>query len=178
MKKLNYERFLSTVDKLKGNVLIVEGLKDEKALKSLGLKNIVRISGKPLIRVVQEVESKKTKDVIVLTDFDSKGRKLAARLTCLLQKYRIHPNSRLRSEFMKLGWNRIEDMNGLRFEQPAQVPLKGVGTISGWDAGFHIGGDDHVEIGSNFDKVHDKGSHKSERRGGKARHNRSDIRAD
>jgi len=165
MKKIDYEKLLNTLDKLKGCILIVEGKKDEKALKSLGLKNIIKISGKPLIRVVDEIEkSKRNKDVIILTDFDSKGRRIAARLRYLLQRYRIHPNSRLRSEVMKLGWNKIEDMNGLRFEQPVQQAL--------------VGGDDYVKTGSDINKVHDKGSHKGKRCGGKTRHNRSDIWSD
>lgn len=172
MKKIDYEKLLNTLDKLKGCTLIVEGMKDEKALKSLGLKNIVRISGKPLIRVVQEVENKvekkkAKKDVIILTDFDSKGRKLAARLRHLLQRYKIHPNSRLRGEVMKLGWNKIEDMNGIVLEElirPAQQVM--------------TGGDDHVKTGTNINKVHDKGSHKGKRRGRKTRHNRSDIWSD
>ncbi|UCD07873.1 MAG: toprim domain-containing protein [Candidatus Aenigmatarchaeota archaeon] len=169
MRKLNHEKLLNTLDKLKGCILIVEGMKDEKALKSLGLKSIIKISGKPLIRVVHEVENeikrgKRKKDVIILTDFDSKGRKIAARLRYLLQKYKIHPNSRLRGEVMKLGWNKIEDMNNLRFEQPAQQAL--------------TGGDDHVKIGTDINKIHDKGSHKGKRRSRKTRHNRSDIWSD
>lgn len=173
MKKLDKEKFLKIIGELQGNVLIVEGLKDEKALKSLGLKNIVRISGKALIRVVQEIEKSRNykstdHDIIILTDFDSEGKKLAARLTCLLQRYRIHPNMRLRREVMKLGWNKIEDMNGVGFVQPA-----------GHNAGqVSIGGDDHVKISTNINKIYDKGTHKSERRSGKTRHNRSGIRSD
>lgn len=167
MKRIDAEKLLNTLDKLKGCILIVEGIKDEKALKTLGLKNIVRISGKPLIRVADEIVSdirKGSKEVIILTDFDSKGRKMASRLTRLLQAHRIHPNSRLRSEVMKLGWNRIEDMNGLRFEQPVMQAL--------------TGGDDHVKTGTNINKVHDKGKDKGERRSRKTRHNRGGIRSD
>jgi 5S rRNA maturation endonuclease (ribonuclease M5) len=173
MKKLDKERFLKIIGELQGNVLIVEGLKDEKTLKSLGLKNIVRISGKALIRVAQKIEKswnhKATNhDVIILTDFDSKGKKLAARLTCLLQRYKIHPNMRLRGEVMKLGFNKIEDMYGVGFVQPA-----------GYNAGqVSIGGDDHVKISTNINKIHDKGTHKSERRSRKTRYNRSSIRSD
>lgn len=172
MKRIDKEKLLNTLNKLKDCILIVEGLKDEKALKTLGLKDIVRISGKSLIKVIENVkeikETKRTKgidDVIILTDFDSKGRKLAARLTRLLQSYRIHPNQRLRSEVMKLGWNKIEDMNGLRFDNPEE-------------SGFHIGGDDHVKVSTNINKVHDKSAYKSERRSRKTRYNRSSLRSD
>lgn len=167
MRKADRETFLNTMEKIKGNILIVEGLKDEKALKSLGLKNIVRISGKPLIKVVEDVASKiqrsKIHEVIILTDFDSEGRKLAARLTYLLQKYKIHPNSRLRREFMKLGYGRIEDMNGIGSNQPLEALT---------------GGDAYVKTSTDINKIHDKGPHKGKRRGRKARHNRSGVRSD
>ncbi len=55
-------------------VIIVEGKKDKEALSSLGVKNIVTISG-PLYKVVEDV-AEITDEVVILTDFDREGRKL------------------------------------------------------------------------------------------------------
>ncbi|MFC2143889.1 hypothetical protein ACFLQO_00800 [Candidatus Aenigmatarchaeota archaeon] len=59
----------------------------------------------------------------------------------------------------------IVDMNELRFDNPEE-------------SGFHIGGDDHVKVSTNINKVHDKSAYKSERRSRKTRYNRSGLRPD
>jgi len=108
------ESFLNTMGKLKGSIIVVEGKRDELALRNFGIDNIVKISGKPLYRscldLVKLKRRYKNKEVIILTDFDREGRKLASRLRLLLQRYKIHPNSRLRKEIMGLGKNKIEDL--------------------------------------------------------------------
>ena len=58
--------------------IIVEGLKDKRALEKLGLKKIITLK-KPLYATVEDVASK-TAQVLILTDLDKKGKELFARL--------------------------------------------------------------------------------------------------
>ncbi|MBU0898562.1 MAG: toprim domain-containing protein [Nanoarchaeota archaeon] len=110
--KLDTEKLLAIVNKIKENIIIVEGRNDIKALEavSLSAKNIIAINGRSLIKVVEQIANKKVKEVVILTDFDEKGKELAAELTKLLQAYKIHPNKRLRKLFTQFGKNAIEDV--------------------------------------------------------------------
>ena len=146
--------FLSLLDKLRENLIIVEGKKDRRALKTLGLYNVIEISGKPLITVVnhilKECEKEHT-DVVILTDFDSKGKKIAARLNVLLQSYKIHPNAKLRKSIMEFGKNKIEDFKIEPWiaENISDSPLDKRGDVYG-------------EISANVDKVHHQRKNQSE----------------
>jgi len=137
------QKIVGIIEELKGNITIVEGKKDKFALKALGLSNIVAINGRPLIQVVQKLykEQKHTKNkkMVILTDFDKKGREIAAKLKHLLQRYKIPVSSRLRNKMMKFGKNKIEDFRNLNR------------------------GDNHGKISANFNKVHNKSSYKSKR---------------
>lgn len=68
MKKL--EKLL---EKLRGEWVFVEGIKDRKALRKLGFRNILTISGN-LRQSARKVEADK---VYVLTDLDRRGDQLA-----------------------------------------------------------------------------------------------------
>jgi 5S rRNA maturation endonuclease (ribonuclease M5) len=61
--------------------IVVEGKSDEKALRQLGIKGMIfRLdSGNTLFGVCENI-SKNHKEVIVLTDWDSKGRELCVSL--------------------------------------------------------------------------------------------------
>lgn len=74
----NYKRFLELIDKLREfeGALIVEGLRDEVALRNLGVRaEIIRLSRLPLSEVALIASSHK--EVMILTDFDKKGEELA-----------------------------------------------------------------------------------------------------
>jgi len=113
-KKLSSEEIQKVLDSLKGNILIVEGRKDESALRSLGIRHIVKINSRPIAKVATDVDSMaekhKNREVIVLTDFDRTGRRLASQIRLLLQSRKIHANSRIRRDVMNLGISRIEEM--------------------------------------------------------------------
>jgi len=188
-KKLTEEEVSEVLEELKGNILIVEGKKDEKALKSLGMRHIVRINSRTIANVAQDAvslaEKHKKREVIVLTDFDRKGRKLASKLRLFLQRYRIHANSRIRRDVMNLGIRCIEEMasisgaaplsdeqNGRLKVRSAFCPELGSGIAKSKEC------DDYGEISANFNKIRDKGTHKGKRCDRKAGRDRSDIRAD
>jgi 5S rRNA maturation endonuclease (ribonuclease M5) len=157
------EEFQSLIEELRGNTLIVEGKKDVQTLGMVGLKKIVALNGRPLINVVEELRKKKVKKVVILTDFDHAGRRLAAGIRYLLQQNKIKTNPRLRQEFMSFGKNKIEDYRRefLRGVLSSSVKLKE--------------GDYHGEVGANINKVHSKGIHKGQGRCGEARCDRCNF---
>lgn len=78
-------------------LILVEGIKDKKALTSLGLKNIMTIK-KPLFEVVEEI-SDITNKCILLLDLDKEGRKLYSYFKKNLQRQGVKIDDRYR-EFL------------------------------------------------------------------------------
>ncbi|MFW6383166.1 MAG: toprim domain-containing protein [Nanoarchaeota archaeon] len=67
--------------------LIVEGKKDINALRKIGVNNPIHpLSKKPIYKIAEEFPQKK---VIILTDFDKKGKELYAKLSRELQSWGI-----------------------------------------------------------------------------------------
>jgi 5S rRNA maturation endonuclease (ribonuclease M5) len=138
-KHIDEEKLEIILKSLRETAIIVEGKRDEKALKSLGLKDIIAINGRPLYQIAEIANTKK--NLVILTDFDKKGRQIEKKLRCLLQKRGKQPNLKLRWKVMTLGKNKIEDLGVLH------TP----GNIS-------FGEDDfHVKTRTNFNKIHGKG---------------------
>ncbi|MEM2133780.1 MAG: toprim domain-containing protein [Candidatus Jordarchaeaceae archaeon] len=79
-----YEELEQLVSKLRtisenGTPIIVEGCKDERSLRELGVRGtILKLSGKKLIDVAEELS--KYENFLILTDFDRKGQNIALRL--------------------------------------------------------------------------------------------------
>ena len=157
------EKLAVITNKLRDNILIVEGKKDKRALYNLGLKNIIAINGKTLSNVVDDVNKelagKEGSSVVILTDFDHEGRKLAAKLRILLQRLKIHPNTGLRKMLMSFGKNNVESLTPQLFGVAEHK-------IEDFNAGLVPAdlnrGDYHVKVSTDVNKVHNQGSHKSE----------------
>jgi 5S rRNA maturation endonuclease (ribonuclease M5) len=145
-KKINQEKLEEIIKELDGKLIVVEGKKDEKALKSLGLKDIIAISGRPLYEIT-EIALNTKKEVVILTDFDKKGREMGKKLKDLLQRRGKPPNSRLRWKVMALGKNRIEDFGGIF--TPETLSLRE--------------DDYHVKTCTNFNKICHKGGNRRTR---------------
>ncbi len=145
-RRYEYKDILEFSKELEGKLVIAEGKKDSRALKTLGVKNIVLLNGRPLAALALHVSKSiassgnegSREEVVILTDFDSKGKELAARLDYLLKKHKVMVNSRIRRKFMKFGKTRIEDLKE---------------------------GDIHGKVSPNFNKVRDNRAHKGQRRG-------------
>lgn len=105
---------LEVIHKLKEKYIIVEGKKDEKVLQNFGLDNIIKIGGKNLHNIILTI--KHDKEIVILTDFDKAGRKLAARTNRIFRKHKYKINNRLRKLFMNLGKSRIEDFKPLSLQ--------------------------------------------------------------
>lgn len=87
------------VKKLKNKVLIVEGIKDKKALSKIGVKRIF-ILNKPIFKIVEDV-SKITKEVVILTDLDKKGKQLYSKLKKGFERHRVKVDDRFRRFLFK-----------------------------------------------------------------------------
>ena len=81
-----------------GKLIIVEGQKDRKALEGLGSMDILSLK-KPIYQVVEEAASS-GKEVIILTDFDKKGKELYGKLKKDLAKHGVKVDRHFR-EFLQ-----------------------------------------------------------------------------
>jgi len=123
MKKNRFESereeqsFIKTIEELKSSAVIVEGRKDERALRALGLDNIIPLNNTPLAefarKVAKQITESEIHEVIILTDFDKEGRKLEKKLEVLLKSHKVRVNRRLRRILMGFGKGRIEDFKGV-----------------------------------------------------------------
>lgn len=106
------EEMISWADELKdsGKLVVVEGDKDVAALKSLGIENVMKLK-KPLYAVVEDVAAM-AKEVVILTDFDKKGKELYGRLRKDLMKHGVKVDTHFR-EFLQRN-TRLSHVEGLR----------------------------------------------------------------
>ena len=117
---MNYEKHLEDVEKILEKLkllnmecaVIVEGKKDEDALRKLCLKGvIIRIIGS--IPAMCEDISKEYKKVIILTDWDKKGGDLCKRLKKYLNANSIKYDDRIRAELTEMCKKEIKDVESL-----------------------------------------------------------------
>ncbi len=109
------EMFMETMNDVRDSLVIVEGKKDVNLLRSVGVKNTIPLNGRPVHEVADQVADVHTdhESVIILTDFDREGRRLASQLRTHLQRHRVQPNTRLRRELMAFGRTTIEGFSSL-----------------------------------------------------------------
>ncbi len=120
----------STIDTQYENLLIVvEGKRDEKILRELGVKaRIVKTqSGKPRLEYIEEIALAGGKEgrVLILTDFDPMGVILCRFIERELELRKIYILKRLRREVRKLmgNWRCIEEIVSLFKRRDAPEPL-------------------------------------------------------
>ncbi|NJE84775.1 toprim domain-containing protein [Thermococcus sp. CX2] len=113
----NYKRFEELIDKLREfeGAIIVEGPRDEVALRNLGVRaEIIRLSRLPLSEIALIASS--YDEVMILTDFDRKGEELARKLLQYLEGYSCRVDSETRKELKRISKKDIkgiEDLYGL-----------------------------------------------------------------
>ena len=94
------EKVFQVLDRLseesaKGTIIIVEGRKDVNTLRALAIEgNIMcaKTCGRSLLDVVAEVDKKGVREVILLMDFDRRGKELTRRLTKHFEEIGIKSN--------------------------------------------------------------------------------------
>lgn len=100
----------------KGTPIIVEGKKDIKTLRMLAVEGKIisaKTGGKSLLEVISEIEKTSTREVILLLDFDRRGRELTKKLKQHLEKIGIKLNLKFWSELSKLVGIEVKDIEGL-----------------------------------------------------------------
>ena len=118
-KKL--EKILKLLERLatestKGTPIIVEGRNDVNTLHELGLQGDVisaKSSGKSFLDVLGEIEGKEKREVILLMDFDRRGKEWTNRLARRLEGMKINPNLVFWKELLGLVGHDVKDIEGL-----------------------------------------------------------------
>ena len=100
----------------KGVPIIVEGQKDVNALHALDVKGDIisaKTSGRRFLDVLSEVGGLEKCEVILLMDFDRRGKEWTQRLTKRLEEMRIKPNLFFWKRLQGLVGRDVKDVEGL-----------------------------------------------------------------
>jgi 5S rRNA maturation endonuclease (ribonuclease M5) len=88
-------------DSAKGKPIVVEGKKDEQALRELGVCGVVftvKTGGKSFLEATAEIENFNVREVVLLLDFDRRGKEGTLRLKHDLERTKIKVNTRFWGE--------------------------------------------------------------------------------
>lgn len=100
----------------KGTPIIVEGKKDVETLRQLGVRGEIitaKTGGKSQLDVISEVEEFGVKEVIMLLDFDRRGREWTEMLRQRLERAKTKPNLTFWNELLKLAGKEVKDVESL-----------------------------------------------------------------
>jgi 5S rRNA maturation endonuclease (ribonuclease M5) len=101
---------------VKGTLIVVEGEKDVKALRALGITGTVltvKTGGKSFLDAVSEIEKLGVYDVILFLDFDRRGKEGTKRLKQSLERAKIKPNTKLWRKLSALVGKEIQCIESL-----------------------------------------------------------------
>lgn len=115
------EKILEILDKLatesaKGIPVVVEGTSDINALRHLSITGKiipVKASGKTFIDMIDEVVNAGKSEIILLMDFDRRGKEWTKRMEQHLQELKIKPNTLFWNGLLKLVRRDVKDIEGL-----------------------------------------------------------------
>jgi 5S rRNA maturation endonuclease (ribonuclease M5) len=115
------EKILHVLERLaeesaKGTPIVVEGKKDIESLRALCVEGKIisaKTGGKSLLDVISEVEKTGVPEIILLLDFDRRGKEWTKRIRQQLEKARIKPNVRFWFELLTLVGREVKDVEGL-----------------------------------------------------------------
>jgi 2,5-diamino-6-(ribosylamino)-4(3H)-pyrimidinone 5'-phosphate reductase len=100
----------------RGTPVVVEGKNDVGTLHALGIEgNIVTVKtgGKSFLDIVTELEQSKVSEVILLLDFDRRGREGTRYLKRSLERAKIKPNVRFWRKLSALVGKEVQCIEGL-----------------------------------------------------------------
>ena len=101
------EEILQEIKRVHKKLILVEGKKDEKALRTLGCTEIITLENKALYEVVEGI---KVKEIVLLTDLDSEGKKLYSQLKHMFTQRGVSVDDKLRLLLFK---HKISTIEGL-----------------------------------------------------------------
>jgi len=99
-----------------GKPIIVEGQKDAETLRELGINGQIifaKTGGKSLLDVVSEIEVASASEILMLLDFDRRGRELTERLKRHIEKLGIKANMHYWLKLSSLVGKEVKDVEGL-----------------------------------------------------------------
>jgi len=100
---------------LQGAAIIVEGRRDEQALRALGLKGpVIMASRRPALHLAEDA-AKSFAQIVLLTDWDEKGDEMAKTIELHLRAAGSRPDLEIRSRLKKLVKKEIKDVESLSF---------------------------------------------------------------
>ncbi|MEM5778005.1 MAG: hypothetical protein QXD43_02260 [Candidatus Aenigmatarchaeota archaeon] len=124
MNNRDVEDLLKILNENKGKQVIVEGKRDKKVLCSLNFTKIVTINK----GIYETIENLEEKEVLILTDFDSEGKKIAKKLNVILQHlgYKVDKETRRKIGLMfsKLKIKKIEELRGVLYGETCSSNIK------------------------------------------------------
>lgn len=100
----------------KGIPIIVEGRKDVEALKALGVSGKIlsaKTGGKSMLDVVSEILETGAREVILMLDFDRRGREWTQKLKQRLEKAGVTPNLNFWNALQAMIRREVKDVEGL-----------------------------------------------------------------
>ena len=115
------EKILRILEKLlqesaKGKPIIVEGKKDIETLRALGIQGKImsaKTGGKSFLDVISEVEKTGVREIILLLDFDRRGKEGTKRIKTNLEKAKIKINIKFWRELFALIGKEVKDIESL-----------------------------------------------------------------
>ena len=105
-----------TEESAKGKPIVVEGKNDSHALWELGVAGVVltvKSGGKSFLQATTEIEASGVREVILLLDFDRRGREGTKRLERDLERVKIKVNLRFWLELRGLVGHEIQCIESL-----------------------------------------------------------------
>lgn len=96
-----------------GTAIIVEGMRDMRALRALGISGpVILASRRPALELAEDA-ARRYKEIIVLTDWDQKGDEMAGMIDQHLRSAGIRADLDIRSRLKKLVRKEIKDVESL-----------------------------------------------------------------
>lgn len=105
-----------TVESAGGTPVIVEGKKDVETLRALGVSGEIvaaKTGGKSRLDLISEIEKAGNQEVILLLDFDRRGKEWTGILIQNLEKARIRANITFWKELLRFAGRELKDIEGL-----------------------------------------------------------------
>ncbi len=99
-----------------GTLVIVEGQKDVESLRRIGADGKilpVKASGRSLLAALREIERWRSKEVILLMDFDRRGRELTMQMARNLEMMKIKPDLTFWRRLLSLLGRDVKDIESL-----------------------------------------------------------------
>ena len=122
------KRLKRLLEELNGKTVVVEGKKDRNALENSGITGRIEILNASPENVAERLQG--VEEVVVLTDFDRRGKQLASLLEEHLHAHRATPNMEARRAFRYvLGITYFENLCKKLEEFHLECKKKGVKVI-------------------------------------------------